>query len=314
MTSNFDLKTNAAYLVAIEWDGLQPPSRWYRRLSGFGLRVSGSKDLSPVERRASSGSYAGENVGAVIYQEGAIMVSSYSLARTLAIYAKEEGATNVRIASLEVLDALERNQKDTQIVNRIESVFGRRGRPPASHKWAVTCLECMTITAQEAPTAVNCGHCGGLRINARKGAPVTYADPGGDLFTAWLRLRFSGAHWEPAEIGENGQEAPALEFCNYDDKDAVKALEGSAVLAQIETMDRATAFLFLDAIYVNLSHYTKEERIEKRIRAAVEYYRLGGETNINIDEGQAPDLLMAAGPLAGQYVAASLISIMAAGA
>lgn len=303
-TQDFDLKTNASYLVAIEWDGLQPPSKWYRRLEGFGLRVGGSKELSPVQRRASL------LYSAVIYQEGAIMVSSYSLARTLAYYAKEEGAVNVRIAQMDMLDQFEASRSDTQMMNRIENVFGRRGRPPASHKWVVTCQECMNVTDQEAPAVVNCAHCGGLRINSRKGQSNTHADPGGDVFTAWLRTRFAGPHWEPATISPDGTEAPALELCHFDDKDAVIALEDSAVLETIRKMDRASAFLFLDAIYVNLSFYSQEERGNHRIKAAIKYYQLGGAARISIDEGEAPDLLMAAGPLAGQYVATTLLALM----
>ena len=306
---NFDLKTNASYLVAIEWDGKQPPSKWYRRLEGFGLRVSGSKDLGPVQRRAASSTYEGKAVTAVIYQEGAIMVSSYSLARALADYANFLGAVNVRIAQMDMMDQFEKTRADAQIMNRIESVFGRRGRPPEPVKWAVTCQECMSVTSQEVPAVVNCANCGGLRINSRKGQAVVYADPGGDVFTAWLRTRFSGPHWEPVEISQDGTEAPALELCNYDDKDAVIALENAPALDIIRKMDRASAFLFLDAIYANLSFYSPEERSAHRIKAAVKYYQLGATSLVAIDEGEAPDLLTAAGPLAAQYVAATLLAL-----
>jgi len=309
MNTDFDLKTNASYLVAIEWDGKQPPSKWYRRLASFGLRVSGSKDLGPVERRATAFQHEGKIVKGVIYQEGTIMVSSYSLARTLAFYAKKQGARNVRIAALDVLDTIEQSQQDTQIMQRIENVFGRRGRPPAKHSWAVSCLECMSLGDQETAAVVNCHNCGGLRINSRKGHSVTYADPGGDVVMAWLRTRFAGPHWEPSDINPEGQEAPPIELCHHDDKDAWIAMEDSPVLDVIEKMDRASAFLFLDAIYVNLSAYSYEQRAEKRVRAAVHYYQLGGGGSISISEPEAPDLLVAAGPLASKYVATTVLAL-----
>jgi hypothetical protein len=309
--TNFDLKTNASYLVAIEWDGQQPPTRWYRRLGKLGLRVgSKSTEVSPVDRRAASINYAGQQVHAVIYQEGAIMVSSFSLARLLKSYAKREGAINVRIAAIEMIEAWEDTAADRELLGRIENVFGRRGRAPEPEKWAVTCSECLSVTAQEAAAVVSCGNCGGLMIHARRGLPSIYADPGGDVVAAWLRLRFGGAHWEPATIDEAGEEPPALELCNYDDKGAWIAMENAPALDLIRKMDRSSAFLFLDAIYVNLTSYDRAERVERRVKAVVEYYRLGGAATVQIDEGEAPDLLVAAGPLAPRYVATALMALI----
>lgn len=309
MTNQFDLKTNASYLVAIEWDGKQPPSKWYRRLASFGLRVSGDKDLNPLERRHTSFEHEGKTIEGVIYQEGAIMVSSYSLACALAQYAKKLGAKNVRTVALEVLDRMESSKRDAQIMNRIENIFSKRGRPPARQNWAVTCLECMSVGDQEVAAVVNCHNCGGLRVNSRKGSTAVYADPGGDVVLAWLRTRFSGPHWEPSEIVEDGKEALPLELCHHDDKDGWIAMEDSAVMDIVEKMDRQSAFLFLDAIYVSLSAYSHRERLDKRIKAAVHYYALGGEDNLPVTETEKPDLLTAAGPLDPQYVATTLLTL-----
>lgn len=305
----FNVTVSAQYQVSIEWDGNQPPAKWYRRLAKFGLRVGGDKEISPIERRYSAFRRAGKEVKAVIYQEGMIMTSSRSLASLLAGYAKKLGAVNVNIAKIEVQEQYTQSAKDAKILQKIEGVYGRMGRPLPSKKWAVSCPECLQVGIVEAPQAVSCPNCGGLLVKSRPGEPNIYSDPGGEVFTAWLRTRFSGPHFEPAAIDEAGSEAPALELCHYDDKDGVILLEDAPALELIEKMDRASAFLFLDAIFVNLSNYTWQERTEHRIKAVVSYLNLGGAEAPRLDEGKKPDLLVAAGPLRPDYVAAVLVSL-----
>lgn len=310
----FDIKQKSLYIVSIEWDGKQPPSRWYRRLDGLGLRVSGNKDLGPIERRQAKFWHEGRQVSAVIYQEGVIMISSYSLARGLALLARRLGAVNVDVSEANVMDRITASRQDERILGRIEKTLGRRGRPPAKKRWAVTCLECMTVTDQEVASPVNCHNCGGLRIHARKGGKFAVLDNGGDIVDLWLQSRFTGSHWEPAEITTDPDHPHVFDAMSKPaalnrDYDALDVIAGSPVLESIRKMDRETAVLFLDAIFVNLQHYTREERLEKRLKALVSYYQMGGDRSVDVDEPQGADLLTAAGPLMPRFVASSIIAL-----
>jgi len=69
------------HIVVIEWDGEKPPRQWYRRLKRLAGGVRGDKKVNPIERRADKG---------IIIQEGCILTPSYSLARALAIMARDD--------------------------------------------------------------------------------------------------------------------------------------------------------------------------------------------------------------------------------
>lgn len=278
------------HIVLIEWDGEQPPTKYYRRLHGLALRVRGDKEQSPLARRSP-----GDDRG-IIFQEGAVICPSASLARTVAFIARDEGAANVSIGSAHLDNNFTRSRQDAEILNRIEEVMGKRGRKPEPIAWAVSCTECMTVNNVEAWAAVNCPNCGGLLVHSRKGQVVAYADPGGDLLESWVATRFQGANWEPAPIDPAGIVPSANpEIFNAREKQSVEAIASSPLYAQLQQLPRDSAFAFLDAIMVSRAYRGRDERLQTRVQIATEFLRRGGNfMHISLTEPDAPDLIDAA--------------------
>ena len=297
------------WVCLIEADGAQLPSRFYRRRDSLALNVRGDKELGPLARR--------ENGSAVIFQEGAIICSSESLARQMMWYARdafdemeergqlivEDSAGRTRVAQptvsigrLNLTQNVSRTGQDLEVIDRIERVLGRRGRKPAEVKWAVACTECVTVNEVQDWAVVNCPHCSGFLIHSRKGEVVTYKDPGGDPFAAWLRTRFAGPHWEPSPIDDSGQIPPAVDVPEGTrEGDVVALMEDSDVLDQIRQMPRDVAFRFLDAIFIARAYRDLETRLDARARTATEFFKRGGApTGIRLTEPKKPDLVDAA--------------------
>lgn len=156
------------HIVIIEWDGEIPPSNYYRRLHRLALRVRGDDDekaMGPVARRTNDG----ENETGIIFQEGCVICPSEDLARQVAFMAQEHGAKNVLLGSANISDTFTQTPRDTEIIDRITKVLGKRGRKPAAVKWAISCKNCLQVTNHETWSPLNCPHCGGMLITARKG-------------------------------------------------------------------------------------------------------------------------------------------------
>lgn len=297
------------WIVLIEWDGLQPPGSYYRRMEGLGFKVRGDEELGPLVRRS-------EGKG-VIFQEGAVITASESVARTIGILALEEAKRyygeelegkdgrqhhmTVSIGRCDLLDHLQMTRSDAQVLDRINTAMGRRGPKPQTQIWTISCMECGQANEEETHTPLNCPHCGGLLIHARRGTTVAYADPGGDVFGAWLRTRFAGPHWEPTGVNGNGQMPPQLDVLdigNEREREAAVLLQGAAVVGDIGQMGREVAFRFLDAIFINRAYRDRERRLENRLRVATEYFRRNGNpAQISLTEQHQPDLVDAAGAI-----------------
>jgi DNA-directed RNA polymerase subunit RPC12/RpoP len=279
------------FIVLIEWDGKQPPNTYYRRMEGLGYKVRGDAELGPLMRRGSG--------KGVIYQEGAILTAADSTARAIATIATEEGARNVSIGSVDLDEHFSITRQDAQILNRINSVMGKRGPKPPAQMWVISCTECGQANTEETHTPINCPRCGGMLIHARPGSVVAYADPGGDLLDAWARTRFTGAHWEPAAVNGSGV-MPPKEYEIYSDgeREAVEKLAASPVMKQLGAMPRELAFQFLDAIFVNRAYRDSEQRLNGRVAVATEFFkRNGNPADFKLTEPQHADLVDAAGAM-----------------
>lgn len=277
------------WIVLIEWDGKQPPTKFYRRMKGLSFSVRGDKEVSPLARRDTG--------KGVIFQEGAILTTSHSQATLIATIATEEGALNVSVGQAKLQDNFIPSREDLQVLNRINQVMGKRGPKPPSEMWTVSCTECAQATTVETPHPINCPNCGGMLIHARRGGAITFADPGGDVFEAWLRTRFAGPHWEPTAVNGKGVPAPVVDEI-YSDKERETAvlLKAAPVMAQLRTMGREVAFEFLDAMFVNRSYRSNEKRLNRRMEVAVEFFkRNGNPADFRLTEPPQPDLVDAAG-------------------
>jgi hypothetical protein len=308
------LKQRDLWAVFIEWDGQRPPTTWYRRLHEMAGWVRGEgngfdKKDSPLTRRQNE-------TGGVIVQEGCIICQSESLARTLASLAYSEAGWTLEAAGgkrplvwvsrLQMSQVRSIDAGDAAQLAQIEKALGAKGRRPANAHYQTTCLECMEVYTQVTPRgrAFSCPNpnCGGVKVHSREGSPYNYRDDGSPIFELWKRSRFSGPHFEPVNITETGEVAPALseiEIFSAKEDDAVLAIETSPeVLQMAETIasrDRLAAVEFLDVILAARAHYTFEQRSEARLSVISDYFAKGGAgAGLMVAESPTADLLDAA--------------------
>lgn len=297
------------WIVLIEADGIQMPSKFYRRRDELALRVRGDRELGPLMRRA------GEEGTSVIFQEGAIITASESLARQLACIAQDSfdelsddeltgRYPTVSIGRINLKENFTRTREDAQVLERVERVLGRRGRKPAAEWWVVSCTECAQANPVEHWSPVNCPNCAGFLIHSRRGQLRTFVDPGGDVLEAWRRTRFAGPHWEPVELKPDGPTPPAaVEILSDRESEAAALLTGSPALEKIRQMPRETAFAFLDAVFINRAYRDRERRLNTRIEAATAFFKRGGSpTAVSLTEPKQPDLVDAADVMGAEEV------------
>ncbi len=293
----------AMYIVVIEWDGLKVPTGFYHRLKALAARgVRGDKGVPALERRIA------EEKAGIIVQEGAIIVPSESLARLLAMLAREYGAAYVQVGRVHLEKNMAPTPDDIEAMRRVEAVLGRRGRPPKKQVWTVSCRECLTVHRVVAPTPVNCPRCGGVMISVHLGEPPRFADPGTDIWDTWLRTRFARGVWEPAPLSGSEMPPAQVDVESPREHEVVTWLQKAGTfLGGIERLGRQTALQVLDAVFVARAYWSRERRQAARVAAATEYFRRGGDpAGVVLAEGDAPDLLDAAGPLGADVVAGLL--------
>lgn len=280
---------DSMWIVLIEWDGKQPPSKFYRRMDGLSFRVRGDKEVSPLLRRDTG--------RGVIFQEGAILTASHSQARTIATIAIEEGAKNVSFGRCALSENFTPSHEDMQVLNRIHQVMGQRGPKPPKEIWTVACMECAQATPIETHHPVNCPSCGGMLIHARRGQPAKFTDPGGCVFELWLRTRFAGPHWEPVTIDRLGIIPPVVnEIYSDRERETADLLKASPAMGMLDKMSRETALRFLDGMFVNRAYTPTERRLQGRMETAVEFFkRNGNPADFRLTEPPQPDLVDAAG-------------------
>ena len=287
------------WIVLLEWGGATPPGSYYRRLHKIGLRVRGESDRSVLTRRKNDPS-------SVVFQEGAIVVSSPSLAMTIASlaidFANEHGLKppTVQVGELSLKFRGGISDEDRDVLDRIAGAFGKRGRPDPEDDWVVVCYECLTTQAVRARAVVNCPACAATRVKIRRGKPNNLKDPGGSLLAAWQRTRFGlNGTWEPPT--RSTKEAPALKeitIDNHTERTTIGSLQQSGIERTLASLSRREAFEVLDAILTARGHWPKEERLAARAKAAIAYVQSGGSLGaILLNEPDVPDLLSAAGPL-----------------
>lgn len=292
--------SDTMWITIVEWDGNNAPSVWYRRLHSLALRTRGDKERSALARRDSGR-------GGIIMQEGAIICASESLARHIAHMAEEafteikdlKGQPSVSIGRIAISENFNMTPQDAAILDRIEGVLGRRGRKTPAEQWTITCTECVAVTEEATHAPVNCPVCSGFLIQARRGFITPYADPGGDVFQAWLRLRFTGGHFEPVPPKNDGRPTPNTVTLTAESQATADLIASSPVLRKIEAMPRDIAFHFLDGLYINRLHRSTEQRLANRVQAATTFFLRGGSpADVSLTEPAFPDLIDAV-PTAG---------------
>lgn len=276
------------YAIIVEWDGVKPPSKYYRRLKEVaGLRVRDTvvkgKTDSPsllAQRMATDG---------VIAQEGAIFVSKYSVARALAGFisngievAGKEGTKVYRPASVFVAEShifsFTMSEADRMVLKGIETRFSKRGRPQTTAiegSWVLTCYEEMiSYEIEGARPHSQCPHCGGYQVSVRPGKTIQVSDPGGDVLDAWIATRFQSGHWEPADLVGHAPTAPAVtKFSNDSESGVVAALRDSLLVEQVNVagLSRERAFQVFDAALVQRVWWDQERANSTRTSATVVY-------------------------------------------
>ena len=281
-------KGNSVYSVIIEWNGETPPTTWYNRLSQIaGFKVGRkSKDLKSASPLADRGTDFG-----VVAQEGAIICSSLSLARTLAALAKEglhiagrKGApsrhvfpTEVIVSEMQILD-YEVTEEDREALRRIQKVHGRRGQPDKAGEvvHTITCMEELTSYTKTARGVANCPHCGGTQVRVRKGERHAFADPGGAIWAAWMQTRFAHGVFEIPAVGDEIA-PPAGKLDKAKESEIVARLISSQLMPEIEGIgDRQEAFTILDGLFVARAYMNKDRRTDARLKALMTYFKRGG--------------------------------------
>lgn len=302
------------WIVIVEWNGQKPPNQWYRtlvRLAGLDIR------LDPVRTGVSTASALAEF--GVVVQEGAILCASYSLARTIAGYAKTGIVVDHKNGSSEVVkpqtvmlaEALVEDfvmtNADSETLGRMRSVFGKRGNRGAAVDYAVTCFEEMITHYHSASSVVNCPHCLATQVRWRLGDPNRFADPGGDLLMAWMRTRFATGRWEPPMDGD-ALPPEQINFSVSSEQEFASNLLNAPILEQISGLDRAEAMRVLDAAFVARLYWNDERRMKIRLEGITKLWQSQGIPNVegvNLAEQSQPDLfdagLIGADRLAGLF-------------
>lgn len=300
-------------IVVVDWGGAPAPQKWYRRLE---------KLFSLSARKASA--TADE---AVMVQEGVVLCRSHSLARTIAALAtqgvevqrKTKYGSRLKVckpASVTIgeveLEDFEVGTAEYRALGRMEEVFSRTGKKK-NREWTVTCYEEMAAHVHTTHAVVNCPVCGGTNIKHREGVERRYADPGGDVVLAWLRLRFAGGRWEPPQPGtELPPEVPAA-ITEPEEKKFVEALRTSPLRAQLERVSRDRAFTLLDAALVARVHWDSARRLSARLAALAALLQAQERPDLGcisvVEQPGVIDVLDVAGPLGPEAAAMTVLAL-----
>jgi Zn finger protein HypA/HybF involved in hydrogenase expression len=275
---NLPMNQDSGYIITIEWDGQKPPTRWYTFLAKYGLNTrQGSKDTSPIARRAST--------SGVAFQEGTIIVHSDSLARQLATLAYSMNAKSVMLGTI-TMGQFKMTQEDQHALEVISAQTGKRG-PKAKEnegRYVIHCYEegkTRVADLREAPLA--CPHCHGLRISwwrgeARKVMPFNAQEH--DLDKYWVSTRFD----------ENGRFSIPMtsnaitQLETVDEKKLSQGAQNNVYIVRrfvhnfAEKIDGNGLEILqaMDMAYCVQELPTKV-RQDKRIKAMLDYYASGGE-------------------------------------
>jgi len=296
-----------ANIVILEWDGGKPPTTFYKRLHNLGLRVRGDKSISPIERRqtvvntvlAHSERYRADmkstatfltdysrsdletDASAVIVQEGAIICASASLASVVAAIAMNCGAKNIMLGTT-TIEKYAMTEEDAKILNYVESVYGRKGRPTADkvqQVWVVTCYEEGRSYPFYGKEIVTCPHCSGLKVAGRQG-DTNFVRPilqGENVFEYWVQSRFITGYFETPVYKKGGNEnvlaATARPTIALDEEKKVvdmieqAYIKGFSIDGLKMSLTDMTHVDMFDAILSARAHLTKDQRKKERVNA-----------------------------------------------
>ena len=289
------------YIVVIEWDGRQPSTTYYNRMHSLGLFVrggekksSGGYTESPLTRRAISD-------GSVVAQEGAVLCASESLARAVAMYAQDDGAAFVKIGTVDA-KTFHASKNDIATYQRIEGVFGRRGRPTGKKStWVITCLEEMKsfLHNEEAYAVGRCPHCSGVKINSRPGERIALKFPEtGSVFDGWVRHRFAAGAFEQPQDGKTNPPKYSTVEANMkpEASKVVERIQNSPLIMNaLNALPRETAARVLDAVLSARQYHTVERRQTERVKSCIYLFKRGVDSdNVSLAEQAEYDLLDAA--------------------
>lgn len=306
------------YEVIIEWNGKQPPTKWYRyleKLTGMSVRKNGTDSLNIISDRMNAGDYG------VIIQEGCIRCGSYSLARTIYFLAKaglwvdtKDGPELIKPAAVilaEVSDlSVEMTPADEEALALMNVTFSHRGRQVGDPiMWTVSCFEDLASYETESHSVINCPHCGGLHMRARPGERLYLADPGGPIEWAWMRTRFATGIWEVPRKG-NAVPPGKVDIKDEREKEVVGLVVNSLELKEIlDCMDREEAMRVLDAAFVARAYWSEDRRIKARVEAYMEFSLLFKERHDKArmyEDSRSVDIFTAAGPIGPEWAASKL--------
>jgi rubrerythrin len=336
------------YVVIIEWnDGngnegksVQPPTKWYRMLHKFGIRVRTEAEAgNVVESRLDA------KQSTVIVQEGAVITFSYSLARLIAArlmrgievehyeFGEVDGKRKViavtketvrpalvLFGKLDIEKNFEPSIADVRALEHVERVHGKRGRKAPPSNWAVTCYECMATHNVEEGTPTSCPICNGVQIDYHPGNVMTLKDdPEVPVLYFWLRSRFATGHFQfPTIDEENGLPASADYKIAADwQQDTAMTFLDAPLLDQMAALklSRETQLAFLDAAYTTRSVWSDKRRMNARLEAVTQFLMVNTDpsalTEISMTEMPQPDLFDLAGMVGKEQAAALMVAYLA---
>lgn len=312
------------YNVTIEWDGQKPSTTWYRRLSKLALsRGNKIATDSPLSRRQSHN----KTGKGVMLQEGCFLVDSESLAHTIALYAmnglevtnrktKEHTViypAHVMVSKVETINPEHITAADREAINRINSTYGRRGKPLPSIHWIVSCYECMVAHEAYAPAVAVCPECHGTRIELASGIPTRY-----DLsqlegkfpeYVIWETTRFINGVFHLPAAGGKVVDPPVPPSTVY------TLPKGAADLAFARTPlcegDLEDTLHLMDAVYIARQRLDPTKRLAARVDTISKYIQFGGDAvavaHLFSEDPAHADILDAALLLGSEHVATLLL-------
>lgn len=264
------------YLVIIEWDGKRPPTTFYNRLRKFGMSIrgNGDKDESPLLRRTGQE----EITYGVVMQEGSIICKSESTARTIGHLAMELGARSVAMGDTHLIP-LGMTTQDENILDNIQNVLGKRGRPVVQSEqsnWVVTCLDEATSSDVTKKKPVHCTKCGSFLVQVREGNRVRLSLGTGNIFKIWFNSRFCSptGNFEIPVIDEDFEpQKITIETVSMSERKYIESLASTDIYKKIDEVYKAgkidlnRALRYLDCAFVTLKNESRENRLGKRLNA-----------------------------------------------
>ena len=308
------------HMVVAEWDGKKPPNRYYQRRKRIGLNVRGDdlkKEKSILERRMSfvkeeedgkfKKSMSDLGGGAVIDQEGTILCESYTLAREIAALSMEEGArlvlgplsVNIDESSLFTLE-----QGDIDMLNRLHSVHGKKGRPTGDkHDFIVCCMEeARSFIVPDVRDVSNCPNCHGANIRRRMGDSITSYQPypkkkttdSFDLFGYWVATRFTQGVYETPKTDVMGDKPPKIEdvaITSEKEHDLMNLVQNSqGFMDLIKKVSPQTGLDLLDGAFCSRNFTPKNHRQKLRLAIITECLAQGADPK-KVQMNEKPDSL-----------------------